>query len=295
MAALFLLLSSFVAVLFFDFGEWLGLVYVRDFTEHPIHQWVLYLSYAMLLVLGMFLALWLILFVMALAGSTRQLPVIKQLTRKRWILRCSLITNSVALALIPFIAVLVFHATTLTRPSQNGRAAVYFLYDEGIGVPRCAYALWLYRVSLQAQRNWGKNSIVLDRMNKATLQTALGHGKVVILATHGADGYACTYYAPEKLGVGPPDKGASNELNSSRFLRTSIFGADNKPGKWDDINVNDQLRLLYLFGCNAGKKASQWEQHLAPAQVISYDRYSSVIDHALWFGLTGPAQLRNLR
>jgi hypothetical protein len=134
--------------------------------------------------------------------------------------------------------------------------------------------------------------VVLDRLNKQTLREALAHGKVLILATHGDNGYACTYYAPEKLGVGPPDAGAIDDRKSPRFLRMSVFDADNKPGAWENVAVNGDLRLVYVFGCNAGTKAPAWEEHLAPAQVITYNRESTVFDHGLWFAFAGPTQVK---
>lgn len=198
------------------------------------------------------------------------------------------------LALIALTIVLAFHAASLARTSREG-AMVYFLYDEGIPVPRWGYALGLYRVTLQAQRNWGKGSTVLDRLNRENLRAALAHGKVVILATHGGGGYACTFYAAEKLGVGPPGTGATNESQSSRFLRISVLSADNQFHEWENVDVNSELRLVYLFGCDSGKKASQWEEHLAPAQVVSYNRMSTIFDHGLRFAFTAPAQLRTLQ
>ena len=166
---------------------------------------------------------------------------------------------------------------------------------KALGSPRWGFGLGLYRVSWQAQRNWGKGSTVLDHLTKENLRAALANGRVVILATHGEDGYACAYYAADKLCVGPPASGATDEMKSSRFLRISVLGADYKPGGWENMAVNRELRLAYLFACNSGKKASQWEEHLAPAQVIMYNRVSTILDHGLWFAFTGPAQLKKLR
>jgi hypothetical protein len=132
-------------------------------------------------------------------------------------------------------------------------------------------------------------------LNKQTLRRALADGKVVILATHGDDGYACTYYAPEKIGIGPPDTGTVDENKSSRFLRVSVLGPDNKWSKSENAVVSSHLQLAYIFACDGGKRASQWQEHLAPAQVITYNRASTVWDHACWFAITGPAQLKKLQ
>jgi hypothetical protein len=292
MAAFFVLLLWFLVVLLLDITEWITLVHVPAFAAG--NRWLLFPGYAMLLLLGALGVLWLTLLGLALAGSKRQIVLLKRFARTPWIIRFSVVVNSFLLALIPLVAVLACHAASLTRTSRAG-ATVHFLYDEGIAVPRWSYALWMYRVSLQARHNWGEGSTVLDRLNKETLRTALARGKVVILATHGGDGYACTWYAPEKLGIFPPAPGATSNTRTSRFLRTSVFGADGQWGRIEKVDVTDELRLVYFFGCDVGKKASLWQEHLAPARVVTYNRWSTVFDHALWFAFTGPAELKRLQ
>ena len=252
------------------------------------------LTYALLILLGALFLMWITLLGLALAGSSRQMPLLKHLTRRPRIIRFSSLANSFALALILPISVLAFQATSMTRPCHEG-ADVYFLYDEGVWVPRWAFALGLYRVSRQAEHNWGKGCTVLDSLNKDNLRQAFASGKVVILATHGQEGCAITYYAPEYLCVGPPDTGTADEKNSSRFLRMKVLGRDNKWSKWENVAVDGKLRLAYIFACYSGQRASQWEEHLAPAKVITYNRVSTVFDHAYWFAFTGPAELRKFQ
>ena len=74
-----------------------------------------------------------------------------------------------------------------------------------------------------------------------------------------------------------------------------VFGADNKPGAWENAAVNDAMQLVYVFGCNAGRKAAEWKAHLAPAEVVTYDRESTVFDHATWFAIVGPKQVKRLK
>ena len=58
------------------------------------------------------------------------------------------------------------------------------------------------------------------------------------------------------------------------------------------VPVNRGLQLAYIFACNGGAKAAEWREHLFPAEVVAYDRVSTVWDHAFWFALTGPARLK---
>ncbi|HXT40539.1 MAG TPA: hypothetical protein VN887_11030 [Candidatus Angelobacter sp.] len=294
MAAGFVALAWLLVDALFEASEMFLLICFPDFARPFIEHWEPYLTYALLLPLIVLVGLWMASLGLALAGSTRPIPVLKRVARWPGAVHLSYAANSLVLALLPIIVLLVVHATSLTRTSGDG-AAVYFLYDEGIPVPRWGYAVGLYRISLEAKQRWGKGSIVLDRLDKQTLRAALAHGKVLILATHGGDGYACAYYSAEKLGVGPPDIGATDTGQNFRFLRMCIFGADNKPGAWEDVSVNHGMRLVYLFGCNAGMKAAEWEEHLAPAQVVTYKRESTVFDHGLWFACVGPAQVKQLK
>jgi hypothetical protein len=297
MAALFATLLVFLALCVLESLECVVLIRFPELEQPLINHlgWVApWLDYGELAVVAAVLGLWLALLVLCLAGSPRPVPVLKRLARKPWAMRVSLLANSVALAAMPVVLGVGVHAESLTRRCGED-AAVYFLYDEGIQVPRWGYALGLYRISLQAQRNWGKGGTVLDALNPETLRQALANGRVVILATHGEDGVAETYFAPEVLRVWPPDSGAMDETSSPRFLRMSVLGSDEKWGKTENVPVNDRLQLAYIFACNGGKKAAQWQEHLAPAQVITYNRVSTVWDHAVWFAFAGPLQLKKLR
>jgi hypothetical protein len=296
-AALFLFLMFFLAACVFEGAECFILIqfpWLEEFLVARFGSFLPYLDNAEVFVIAALLAFWVTLLGLALAGSEWQVPFLNRLSRRPWLGRISSFANSLVLVLIPIVVILALRATTLTRRSAED-AKVYFLYDEGIEVPRWGYALGLYRISLQARRNWGKGSTVLDRLNKNTLRTALASGRVVILATHGDAGYVATYFAPEVLGVWPPDSGVTDETKSAHFLRMAVRGTDNKWGMSENVKVSNQLQLAYIFGCNAGNKASQWREHLAPAQVVTYNRLSTVFDHALWFAFTGPSQLETLR
>jgi hypothetical protein len=252
------------------------------------------LDYIELFALAAFLPLWAVLIGLAVVGSDWLMPLLSWVSRKSWQVRIAFVTNLTALVLIPLVGAFAIWASSLTRRSnENGK--VYFLYDEGIVVPRWGYAMGLYRIALQADRNWGMGSTILDHLTRETLRVALANGHVVILATHGEAGRAVTYFAPEMLGVWPADNGLTDETNSRHFLRIGALQADNKWARQENVSVNTHLQLAYVFACNAGDRASQWQEHLAPAQVVTYNRLSTVWDHALWFAFTGPAELIKLR
>ncbi len=193
MASAFFLLILFLAACLYDTGECLFLIYFPDFARQLINEWgflLAYLDYATWLPIIIVVALWITLLGLAITGSTWQVPLLKRLARRPRVVQLSFVANSFILAIVPLTTVLALHATSLTRTSGFG-ASVYFLFDEGISVPRWGFALGLYRITLQAQQNWGKGCTVLDRLTKDTLHEALANGKVVILATHGNDGCSC--------------------------------------------------------------------------------------------------------
>jgi len=307
MAALFCLLLLLIAVeVFWDVVFFSLYNLFPDTVQSLLERWgwlgAIFLGYASWLATVALLIVWLALMGLALAGSLWPMPLLKALSRKTWIIRCSFFGNALAWLLLPFIVGFALYATSLTQWSHKG-AAVYFLYDEGIPVPRWCYAMGLSRIALQAEKNWGRHCTVLDRLTKETLRTALASGKVVILATHGEYGYASTIMVYPTLVVGPPPRGATDELGRRRYLqawtlpynRERIRLKEGKWRQWENVPANDRLQLVYLFACNGGKKATEWEEHLAPAHVISYNRVSAVWDHALWFALTGPPQVKGLK
>lgn len=290
MAGFFCLLLLFIADLLFDTAVCPFSILSPGLASKLAWLWRSFLLLSMIVVL----ALWITMIGAALIGSAWQVPFLKRLTHRSWVIRFSFFANSLLLALVPLAAVLALYATSMTRRSSEG-AAVYFLYDEGIPCPRWAYALGIWRISLQAEENWGKGCTVLDRLTKETLRTALASGKVVILATHGTQGFILTT-APERLAIGPGKVGSLDEGGNSRFLRTSVLAANYTLGKPEDVPVSSNLQLAYVFGCYAGIHPGAWEGRLAPTKVITYNRLSSVFwDHALWFAFTGPTQLKGLK
>lgn len=297
MAALFCLASAFIGFYLLDTVRCLVFIAfpkaAQRFTEHwgPFLRFVDDALWLPIIVLA---AIWIVPMVLALCGSTRPIPLLKYLAGRLWVIRLTLAFNYLMLASMLLLAPFAFHASSLAQTCHEG-AAVYFLYDEGVPVPRWAFALGMYRITLQADRNWGKACTVVDHLNRVTLRTALADGKVVILATHGEQGYAVTYYAPECLCVGAPDKGTTNENNSRHFLHVKRLQPDNNWGQWENVTVNQDLQLAYIFACNGGERESQWGEHLAPAHVITYNRISTVYDHAWWFAFAGPQILSRLK
>jgi hypothetical protein len=153
----------------------------------------------------------------------------------------------------------------------------------------------LSRISAHARSNWGRQSVVLDRLTRENFRLALKSAKVLVLATHGEGGYAATYFSPEVLSIWPADIGVRNEVNDLRFLCVGLQGANDQWKSIENVSANREIQLAYIFACHAGKKAAQWKEHLAPARVVTYDRFSTIWDHAVWFAFTGPSEMKTVR
>ena len=55
------------------------------------------------------------------------------------------------------------------------------------------------------------------------------------------------------------------------------------------------LQFVYISACNGGEKATQWEQRFAPAEVVTFDRFSAGKEYLWWRWIDAPSRLRGLR
>lgn len=78
--------------------------------------------------------------------------------------------------------------------------------------------------------------------------------------------------APLPLGAlfliakAPRSQDATRDLRERTIVdavRVAVLGANIKWGKWKNVDVKSDWRLVYIFLCEAGKKAASWEQSLA--------------------------------
>ena len=88
------------------------------------------------------------------------------------------------------------------------------------------------------------------------LRTAIEHGRFAVLISHGHSGEIHTV---DNWSVFP-----------LAFVR---------PGK--------NLQFVYISACHGGRKATEWEQNLAPAEVVTFDRLSGAMEHLWWLWFDG--------
>jgi hypothetical protein len=90
------------------------------------------------------------------------------------------------------------------------------------------------------------------------------------------------------MRIGPPE---ANDRPGERFLLIDAQQDNALRTDTEKVAVGDALQLVYVFACDGGMKAAEWEGRCSPAQVITYDRVSTLWDHAQWFALIGPTQI----
>ncbi len=203
--------------------------------------------------------------VAALSGSTLSLPAFGRLSRCSRYVRVASIGNAIAIALVALIAGLAIHAGMLTREDVTP-APVYFLYDNegfeflGTWGPK----LFCYPAARVATERWGAKSVVVAPISAENVWTAITHGRLVVLISHGKGGTIC--------------------LSDGQFILPVSIGTH-----------GHDLQFVYISACYAGEKASEWERKFAPAKIVTYDRLSSPLEHLWWLWFDAPDLLREVR
>lgn len=198
---------------------------------------------------------------LALLGSARPMPLIRRLAKYPWIWRSGalalLATYSIGALLVP----VWLHARALA-PAAQTQGSVYFLYEDNDVFPRWFFLLVFYPMTRTASDLWGDGSVVVQRFDRPAVLNAVAHAEAMYLGTHGT---------PKGLML---DEG---------WLT---------PDDLNDADINPNLRFVYISGCDSGRQREGWVAALAPAEVVTYDRLSAVLEHAWWLWFRGPDKLR---
>lgn len=143
---------------------------------------------------------------------------------------------------------------------DTATADVYMLYDDMGYIPRWVFTLGLYPVSRAATARWGIGRVAVVALTESTLEQALQNGRLIYIASHGADGYIML---TGELPYWPQD------------MAQMAIGPD--------------LQYVYMAGCDTGFLHTAWEKAFAPAYVKTFNRLSSMSEHILWLLFEGPS------
>lgn len=253
-----------VILLYFAFSLFLSyaLVFERQWYEgtplEPVLLMIVRRAFLCWLVVWAFATFW------ALGGSWRDIPLVGRLARRETLMKISMVGYS-ALMVSTLVAVsATVHASTLTR-NDDEPASVYMLYHDMGMFPRWLFNLGFYPISRAAISRWGEDSVVVAPLTKDALGRAIRDGKFVFVLSHGTE----------------------------RGLYTSSFRV--RPRDSAPLGVGDDLQLVYITGCDSGTLAKEWEETLAPAEVITFDRLSAWVEHIYWLLFKGARQVRTLK
>lgn len=208
----------------------------------------------------------------ALCGKNKKLPILFRLSLKQWIPYATIILFLLALAAIIVTAVLAYHSVAIT-PRMNPNAKVYMLYDDVDFYPHWVFTLGFLPITLRTIEKSGPQSVCVCKLTSESMRQAFSTGKFIFLATHGV-GYLITHED-------------GNGLISSGGRTYSPVYAKNVSGR-------NQPAFIYLTGCNASKDNNLWAESFPNSEVFSFDRYSAVLEHALWLYTDGPSKVEEI-
>jgi hypothetical protein len=196
-------------------------------------------------------------------GSTHPIPLITSLAAKRSVRSVTGISTTVLLILAFSLVTVAARGVTLLRHDQPA-GKVYLLYEDLDRVPRWIFALGFYRLATTSQDLYGPGNAVYLELTKANIRRALQEGTFLFIGSHG-----------KAMGL---------------ITETGWF----RPEDVHQGLVNPDLRYVYLTGCDSGAQADAWRNALKPAEVVTHDRLTTVLEHIWWLWVDGPATLRDL-
>ncbi len=200
---------------------------------------------------------------LALAGSCRPMPLIQRLTERPRLWQCNsaclLAAFGVILALIPMAR----HGEHLA-PADNLDGKIHLLFEDNDVFPRWFFQLAFYPITRRGTTLWGEGSVVVQKFERESVRRAVSEAEFIYMGTHGTS-----------KGLMLPDGWLA-------------------PSDLEGMEINSALRFVYLSGCDSGQQRSGWLEVFAPAEVITYDRLSAVLEHAWWLWFRGPGVLNTL-
>ncbi len=209
---------------------------------------------------------WLVGLLLAIVGSDHAIPVVSRLASRRLPVRLSVAATLLAWVATVCIVPMAIYSVSLTRNDEEP-AQVYMLYDDIAWVPRWVFTLGFYRISLAAQEHWGAGHVVVAPLSRESLNRAIHHGRFVFVGSHGGG----------LRGIALPFGGGEGSIYTPSDAQRA------GPGRG--------LQFIYFTACDGGRANYLWESALYPAEVVTFNRLSAVIEHAYWPWFEGPNKL----
>lgn len=199
----------------------------------------------------------------ALLGTFWELPGITFLAWRPRIVAAGAACQIATYVLVMVLAAVAARASSLAR-SDTGPAQVYLLYEDVDRYPRCLFTLTFYPAIRAGLDAFGNDSVAVLKLTRESLTTALEQGRFVFIGSHGkASGMLLDrqWFPPEEAAALPKGK---------------------------------HLSFVYLSGCDSGVQVDAWRAAFAPAEVVTHNRLTALIEHVWWLWFDAPGILRRL-
>ena len=202
---------------------------------------------------------------LALLGSTRPVLLISRLAQQPRVLDFGRRATYGGYALLLMLGLLAAHASWTVRPLPGTAPKAVMLYDDMDLFPRWVFALGFYRIARAANAQWGPGQADVRPFTRRNLGEVQQHASFLFLATHGTE---------EGL-----------QLEHGKLTPEAVMAMP---------SATMALDFVYITGCDSGAQQAAWEAAFAPAEVITFDRLSAIVEHIWWLWMRGPEVIRSL-
>lgn len=237
------------------------LVFYRDIYQGALHERTLLNFFRRaFLVWGVFLSFGA---GSAVLGRIFDLPVLARLARRRWVVGTALVLQGFLLVILALLVPIAAY-TSMSVRGDDGAADVVLLYEDIDRYPRWLFTSAYYPLTRVAQHRFGSEGVVVRKLTQESLAAAVQNARFVFVGSHGkAEGLLLDHkwFPPEGVAAMPK---------------------------------SEHLEFVYLASCDSGAQADAWRKAFAPAEVITYDRLTAVIEHVWWLWTEGPRRIRAL-
>src|SRR5436190_10762741 len=80
-----------------------------------------------------------------------------------------------------------------------------------------------------------------------------------------------------------------------RPIYSGALQAESGPSPVRGAMCGKDLQFVYLSQCYGGRKSAEWQQALAPAEIVTFDRLSTDLEALWWLLVEAPQRLQEVR
>ncbi len=201
---------------------------------------------------------------LALFGSTREVLLVSWISRMpRWLGVTRVIVFTIY-GLFFLIFLFSLHANHYVRPHNDVQPKAVMLFDNMDIYPRSVFAMGFYPIARASASRWGAGYVDVQPFTIQNLYKARMGAHFIFLATHGT--------------------------SKGLYMDVGMIS----PDFVSSMPYSNSLQYVYITGCDSGTQQEQWEQAFSPAQVITFDRLSAIVEHIWWLWMRGPKIIQTL-